>query len=85
MSVLRISFYQEGGGGTELPILQYIENDREISLRTDSEFLYEYQKAVLSALVESGTLSEAQFRFADKKLRKQRNEQEKNISAHSSK
>ena len=31
--------------------LERIENDRKITRETDGEFLYEYQKAVLLALV----------------------------------
>lgn len=40
--------------------LERIENDRRITRETDGEFLYEYQKAVLLALVESGRRMPAQ-------------------------
>lgn len=52
-------------------ILQSIENDHEITWKTDSEFLYELQKAVLLALLESGTLTEMQYRYAEENLRRQ--------------
>ena len=52
--------------------LTRIENDRKITRETDGEFLYEYQKAILLALVESGRLTEQQFRYAEEKLRMQR-------------
>ena len=52
--------------------LERIENDRKITRETDGEFLYEYQKAVLLALVESGQLAEQQYRYAEEKLRMQR-------------
>ena len=49
-----------------------VENDHRITRKTDGEFLYEYQKAVLLALVESGRLTEQQYRYAEEKLRMQR-------------
>ena len=52
--------------------LTRIENDRRITREIDGEFLYEYQKAVLLALVESGRLTEQQYRYAEEKLRMQR-------------
>ena len=51
--------------------LKAIENDHRITRKTDSEFLYEFQKAVLLALLEDGTLTEMQYRYAEEKLRKQ--------------
>ena len=63
--------------------LVQIENDRRITRETDGEFLYEYQKAVLLALVESGRLTETQYRYAEEKLRMQRCEFEKSHPAHS--
>ena len=51
--------------------LKAIENDHKITRKTDSEFLYEFQKAVLLALLEEGTLTEMQYRYAEEKLRKQ--------------
>ena len=52
-------------------ILKSIENDHKITRKTDSEFLYAFQKAVLLALLEDGTLTEMQYRYAKEKLRKQ--------------
>ena len=52
--------------------LERIENDRRITRETDGEFLYEFQKALLLALVESGRLTEQQYRYAEEKLRQQR-------------
>ena len=51
--------------------LQSIENDHRITRKTDSEFLYAFQKAVLLALLEDGTLTEMQYRYAEEKLRRQ--------------
>lgn len=51
--------------------LQSIENDHSITRKTDPEFLYEFQKAVLLALLEDGTLTEMQYRYAEEKLRRQ--------------
>lgn len=51
--------------------LQSIENDRKITQESDSEFLYEFRKAILLALVESGRLTEQQYRYAETELRKQ--------------
>ena len=52
-------------------IRESIENDHRITRKTDSEFLYAFQKAVLLALLEEGTLTEMQYRYAEEKLRKQ--------------
>ena len=51
--------------------LKTIENDHRITRKTDSEFLYAFQKAVLLALLEDGTLTEMQYRYAEQKLRGQ--------------
>lgn len=51
--------------------LKAIENDHKITRKTDSEFLYEFQKAVLLALLEDGTLTEMQYHYAEEKLRRQ--------------
>ena len=51
--------------------LKAIENDHRITQKTDSEFLYEFQKAVLLALLEEGTLTEIQYRYVEEKLRRQ--------------
>ena len=52
-------------------VLQTIENNREIRWDSDSEFLFEYQKAMLLALKELGTLDEMQYRYAEATLREQ--------------
>ena len=51
--------------------LKAIENDYRITQKTDPEFLYVFQKAVLLALLEDGTLTEMQYRYAEEKLRRQ--------------
>nr|WP_325253755.1 hypothetical protein [uncultured Oscillibacter sp.] len=48
-----------------------IENDREITKETDSQFLFEYQRAVLLTLKDKGILNEIQYRYAEEKLKKQ--------------
>lgn len=53
-------------------VLQTIENNREIVWDSDSEFLFEYQKAMLLALKELGTLDEMQYRYAEATLKVQR-------------
>lgn len=53
-------------------ILQKIEYDRKIVWESDSEFLFEYQRAVLLALKEIGTLNEMQYRYAENELKNQR-------------
>lgn len=53
-------------------VLQTIENNREIVWDSDSEFLFEYQKAMLLALKELGTLDEMQYRYAEATLKDQR-------------
>ena len=58
-------------GGMDEITLKAIENDHRITRKTDSEFLYEFQKAVLLALLEDGTLTEMQYRYAEEKLRRQ--------------
>lgn len=52
-------------------VLQTIENNREIIWDSDSEFLFEYQKAMLLALKELGTLDEMQYRYAEATLKEQ--------------
>ena len=52
-------------------VLQTIENNREIVWDSDSEFLFEYQKAMLLALKELGTLGEMQYRYAEATLKEQ--------------
>ena len=51
--------------------LKDIENNHRITRKTDSEFLHEFQKAVLLALLEDGTLTEMQYHYAEEKLRRQ--------------
>ena len=48
-----------------------IEHDRRITKETDSRFLFEYQRAVLLSLKEGGMLDEAQYRYAEEKLKNQ--------------
>ena len=47
------------------------ENDREITKETDSQFLFEYQRAILLELKDKGILNEMQYRYAEEKLKKQ--------------
>lgn len=49
--------------------LRSIENDHSITPDTDGAFLYEFQKAVLLALLESAALTEMQYRYAEERLR----------------
>ncbi len=53
--------------------LERTENDRKISAEKDSGFIYEYQKAVLLALVDLDFINETQYEYAEGILRKQRN------------
>ena len=48
-----------------------VENNREITKETDSQFLFEYQRAILLALKDKGVLNEIQYRYAEEKLKKQ--------------
>ena len=48
-----------------------IEHDRKITKETDSQFLFEYQRAILLSLKEGGALDEAQYRYAEEKLKDQ--------------
>lgn len=48
-----------------------VENDREITKETDSQFLFEYQRDILLELKEKGVLNEMQYRYAEEKLKKQ--------------
>lgn len=48
-----------------------IENDREITKETDSQFLFEYQRALLLTLKDKGVLNEMQYRYAEEKLKRQ--------------
>ena len=64
-------------------VLQTIENNREIIWDSDSEFLFEYQKAMLLALKELGTLDEMQYRYAEAALKEQRRKYAKKKLTHS--
>ena len=64
-------------------VLQTIENNREIVWDSDSEFLFEYQKAMLLALKELGTLDEMQYRYAEVTLKEQRRQYVKKKLTHS--
>lgn len=48
-----------------------VENNREITKETDSQFLFEYQRDILLELKEKGVLNEMQYRYAEEKLKKQ--------------
>lgn len=72
------------GVSIETVQLSRIENEHKITPETDREFLYEYQKAVLLALVESGRLTEQQYRYAEEKLQQQWHGFENQHDAHSS-
>ena len=48
-----------------------VENNREITKETDSQFLFEYQRAILLELKDKGVLNEIQYRYAEEKLKKQ--------------
>ena len=48
-----------------------VEHDRGITKETDSQFLFEYQRAILLSLKDSGALDEAQYRYAEEKLKAQ--------------
>ena len=48
-----------------------VENNREITKETDSQFLFEYQRAILLELKDKGVLNEIQCRYAEEKLKKQ--------------
>lgn len=50
-------------------VLQEIENDRELCRDLDSDFFMEYQKALLLALKETGTLNEIQYYDAEQMLK----------------
>ena len=48
-----------------------IEYGRRIAKEKDGQFLFEYQRAVLLALKDSGVLDEVQYRYAEEKLKNQ--------------
>lgn len=54
-------------------------NNREITLKQDALFLYEFQRSALLALKEIGTLTETQFQYAAETLEKQYRNQSRNL------
>lgn len=53
----------------KIPKLQKIDNDRAISMETDSVFLLALQNSLLLALREQGRLNEMQYRIAAEQLK----------------
>jgi len=47
-----------------------IEYDREITEETDSQFLFEYQRAILLSLKTDGVLDETQYHEAEERLQR---------------
>ena len=58
-------------GMEERARLVRVEHDRRITKEMDSQFLFEYQRAILLSLKDSGALDEAQYRYAEGKLENQ--------------
>ena len=58
-------------GMEERARLVRVEQDHRITKETDSQFLFEYQRAILLSLKDSGALDEAQYRYAEGKLENQ--------------
>ena len=58
-------------GMEERARLVRVEHDRRITKETDSQFLFEDQRAILLSLKDSGALDEAQYRYAEEKLKAQ--------------
>ncbi len=48
-----------------------IEHDRKIAKETDSQFLFEYQRAILLSLKADSLLDETQYQYAEERLRRQ--------------
>ena len=48
-----------------------IEHDHRITKETDGQFLFELQRAILLSLKEGRALDEAQYRYAEEKLKTQ--------------
>lgn len=48
-----------------------IEHGRKITKEMDSQFLFEYQRAILLSLKDSGALDETQYRYAEESLKNQ--------------
>lgn len=58
-------------GMEERARLVRVEHDRKITKEADSRFLFEYQRAILLSLKDGGALDEAQYRYAEERLRNQ--------------
>lgn len=58
-------------GMEEWARLVRVEHDHRITKETDGQFLFEYQRAILLSLKDSGALDEAQYRYAEEKLKAQ--------------
>ena len=58
-------------GMEERARLVRVEHDRRITKETDIQVLFEYQRAILLSLKDSGALDEAQYRYAEGKLENQ--------------
>ena len=61
-----------------------MENAREITRKTDGEFLYAYQQGLLLSLLASGKLTQAQFHHADNALKQQCTAYEKRLNTFAS-
>ena len=48
-----------------------IEHDRKITKKMDSQFLFEYQRAILLTIKADGLLDETQYHYAEERLRRQ--------------
>ena len=48
-----------------------IEHDRKITKKMDSQFLFEYQRAILLTLKADGLLGETQYHDAEERLKRQ--------------
>ncbi len=48
-----------------------VEQDHKITEETDSQFLFEYQRAILLSLKAEGLLDETQYQDAEERLRRQ--------------
>ena len=58
-------------GMAEQARLIEIKRNRKITKEADSQFLFEYQRAILLSLKDSGVLDETQYQYAEKKLKDQ--------------
>lgn len=48
-----------------------ITSNREITKEADPEFWFQFQRSILLALRDNGTLDEMQYRYAEEKLKDQ--------------